>query len=187
MNPVGDTYLPAGPAWCDQFATSQLLDALVEPFQTKAKAFLAALEAGGATYRVQATYRPPERAYLMHFACMIAQASQDPASVPAMAGVNIDWTCGGDRGLAKHQAGEMVKAYGIVYPAALQSRHTQGLAMDVSITLPTRTKKVVTYKGGDGKSWRFGPTDLPSLYRFGASFGVMKLVSDPPHWSSDGH
>jgi hypothetical protein len=34
-----------------------------------------------------------------------------------------------------------------------------------------------------------GPRDgsNPELIKVGATFGVMKLVSDPPHWSDDGH
>jgi hypothetical protein len=27
----------------------------------------------------------------------------------------------------------------------------------------------------------------PVLHKIGASYGVIKLLSDPPHWSSDGH
>lgn len=28
---------------------------------------------------------------------------------------------------------------------------------------------------------------LGDLYAVGATYGVQKLVSDPPHWSDDGH
>jgi len=58
-------------------------------------AFISQLQKAGASVSIADTYRPPERAWLMHWCCMIGGSGQDPAAVPAMAGVEIDWTCGG--------------------------------------------------------------------------------------------
>jgi hypothetical protein len=30
-------------------------------------------------------------------------------------------------------------------------------------------------------------SDETDLHALGATYGVIKLVSDPPHWSDDGH
>lgn len=178
-----------GAWWCAQFPTSVRLEDLAPPFRGKAAAFLDAVEAGVGhpCYTISATYRPPERAYLMHWSCMLANSGQDPAHIPAMDGVAIDWTAGGDRAAARAGAAAMVKAYNIAFPAALVSRHTQRRALDVTFTIPSRPKAPYRFTDGAGQTWSFGPNDLNLLYRFGATFGVIKLESDPPHWSDDGH
>jgi hypothetical protein len=161
----------AGPEWVSMFPTSKSLDDLVEPFQSNCRAFIAALEEKGATVTISATYRPVERAAMMHWCCMIApangEAGMDPDAVPLIPGVDIQWNLGTpEETIAASKA--MREGYGIVYPAALISRHTQHLAIDMTIT------------GQYGMS--------PSaLWAYGATFGVIKLISDLPHWSSDGH
>jgi hypothetical protein len=163
--------ISAGPAWVAQFPTSRSLDDLVSPFKENCQAFIAAIQAQGGEVEISATYRPPERAYLMHYCCCIApengEAGMDPDAVPPMAGVDIQWNLGNPTATIAASAA-MRRGYGIVYPAALVSRHTQRLAIDMTIT-------------GEG---------IPqgqALYDWGASFGVIKLISDTPHWSSDGH
>ncbi len=71
-------------------------------------------------------------------------------------------------------------------PAALQSRHTQALAIDwiVTWTPPLRMQngngQAVTVPGtGDA-------SQNATLWDVGATFGVYKLEYDPPHWSVDG-
>lgn len=102
----------------------------------------------------------------MHYCCMIAQGKQDPACIAPMPGVDIDWGCVSPE-VSKAACEAMMQGYGIVFPAALQSRHTQRLAIDMTIT-----------------GFHLSGQDL---WDYGKSFGVVKLVSDPPHWSSDGH
>ena len=94
---------------------------------------------------------------------MIAKAKQDPASVPSMPGVEIQWDLG-DPSKTRAASKAMMQGYGIVYPAALVSRHTQRLAIDMTVA----------------------PMPADAI-QMGAAFGVIKLVDDPPHWSSDGH
>lgn len=180
---------PPGAAWCARYPGSDRLEDLAEPFRSGAIAFMAALAAGVGhpVHQVMATWRPAERAYLMHWACMIANSGQDPAEVPAMAGVPIDWTAAGDVLAARAGCKAMVRGYGIAFPAALASRHTQRRAFDARIVIPPRPVELYRFRDAKAQTWMFGGEDLPSLYKFGATFGVMKLQSDPPHWSDDGH
>lgn len=103
----------------------------------------------------------------MHYACMIGQGKQAPDLIPPMPGVEIAWDAG-DSETTRTLAAQMVKTYGIVFPPALESRHTQGLAIDMSIS------------GINGVSDQ-------EILGMGKNFGVIKLISDPPHWSIDGH
>jgi hypothetical protein len=82
----------------------------------------------------------------------------------------------------------MVQGYEIVYKPALTSRHTEGKAIDMAIKwegdlviVNGKGSKVTiktTPRNGSGNA---------QLHQVGSSFGVIKLSSDPPHWSSDGH
>jgi len=154
-------------AWCSQFPTSTSLDDLISPFRENCKSFIQYLEGAGATVSVAATYRPPERAYLMHYCCMIAGGpNMDPAAVPPFPGVGIQWDLGSAE-LSVGAAKAMMKGYGIAYPAALVSRHTQRRAIDMTIN-------------GFALSGQ-------ALWDLGKTYGLIKLVSDPPHWSDDGH
>ena len=178
---------PSGPQWCPRFPTSTSLDDLLPDFGDACRAFISAMKRGGAMVSVAATYRPPERAYLMHWCCMIGGSGQDPASVPPMAGVNIDWTCGHNLGQAKSAAQAMMTGYDIQFPAALVSRHTQRRAVDMTISW--NGTLAITDFDGNAHSIASGPRDGSNseLIAVGKSFGVIKLVSDPPHWSDDGH
>ena len=182
--------LPAGPSWCAEFPTSKSLDDLVEPFRSAAKAFVDALEQAGADVVISATHRPRERAYLMHWCCYVAGFKDssgtyqkiDPSQVPSMDGVDIDWTCGGNPGIAMASAMKMRTMYGIVCTPVLDSRHTQGLAVDMTIKWTGNLE----IERADGTT-AVVPMGLPEqLWPVGASYGVIKLASDPPHWSSDG-
>ena len=54
--------------WANAHAkNSDSVDDLVDPFQKNVKAFIAALEAAGATVDVKATRRDAKRAYLFHW------------------------------------------------------------------------------------------------------------------------
>lgn len=156
---------PAGAVWCHRYGTSTSTGDLAEPFQSNCMRFIAALRAAGASVAIADTYRPPERAYLMHYCCMVAQGKMPPDAVPPMDGVGIQWDLG-DPDATRAAAQQMMKGYGIVFPAALVSRHTQRRAIDMTVT--------------------GGPKDQ-ALWDMGRGFGVIKLVTDEPHWSDDGH
>jgi hypothetical protein len=182
----------SGPAWVSKFPNSRSVDALVEPFRTIVTNFLTALRDSGATVTIADTLRPPERAYLMHFAFAIARQGKDPATVPSKAGVDIQWVHPASRGVSsatasKKAAEKMVQAYGIVFKPALNSRHTEGNAIDMSIGWIGDL--VIAKADGTSITVTSAPRtgDNSSLQQVGASYGVIKLVSDPPHWSTDGH
>jgi len=183
---------PSGPDWVKQFPTTSNLGDLQEPFQTKVRTFLKALSDAGANVTVADTLRPPQRVYLMHWSYAIANGSANPAKVPTMDGVDIQWVHTDEAGnpdavATKAAASAMVHAYGIVFAPALVSRHTQGLAIDMTITwqgnlqINDATGNVVTISSMPRNGGN------PGLHKVGATYGVIKLVTDPPHWSSDGH
>ena len=178
---------PSGPQWCARFPTSVSPSDLLPAFRDRALAFISAMERGGALVSIAATYRPPERAYLMHWCCMIADSGQDPAAVPPMDGVDIDWGHDGNVLDARAAAGAMKSAYQIRFPAALTSRHTQHRAIDMTISWQG-TLKVLDFNGQERVITmppRSGSNQV--LVDVGRSFGVIKLMTDPPHWSDDGH
>ena len=177
----------SGPGWCARFATSTSLDDLLPDFGDCVRAFLTQLRRAGANVQVNATWRPPQRAYLMHWCCMVGDSGQDAAAVPALPGVDIDWTHGGDMASARAAARQMMARYQIRFPAALVSRHTQRRAIDMTIAWKGALR--VTDFNGQTHVIDAPPRtgSNPVLIGVGASFGVIKLVKDPPHWSDDGH
>jgi hypothetical protein len=183
----------SGIQWVSQFPTSKSTDDLVEPFQANAKNFIAALQAAQASVTVADTLRPSERAYLMHFSFEIARKNLDPGAVPPRAAVDIQWTHTDAQGqpdlaASKAAAEQMVVGYGIVFEPVLESRHTQGLAIDMTITWTSD----LTITNGDGSTTTISSlprtgTGNSDLHKVGESYGVFKLLADAPHWSSDGH
>lgn len=176
----------SGPQWVSRFPGSRSIFDTKPPFLDKLSKFHQALVEAGINVKISATFRPPERAYLMHFSTKISKGQIDPRRVPPMAGVNIQWFHG-NLAKSKTAATQMVRAYGIAFPPSLKSRHTQGLAIDMTLTWAGTIKiKDATGAVKAIGAPRSGQTNT-ALHRVGASYGVIKLVSDPPHWSSDGH
>jgi hypothetical protein len=181
----------SGADWVKQFPTSKDVEDLASPFRENVKSFLAALDAAKATVSISATYRPKERAYLMHYAFVIAREGYNPSNVPVMTGVDIDWVhrkANGriDLDASKNAAEDMVNGYDIVYRPALTSQHTARQAIDMSITWDG-TLTIDDARGNENEIKtppRTGQNAL--LAKVGKTYGVLKLVSDPPHWSSNG-
>jgi hypothetical protein len=175
---------PSGAQWCSRFPGSRSVEDLVEPFKTSVNEFFAALSSSAAVQvDVNATFRPPERAYLMHYAWCIARGLIQATQVPPMTGVDIVW----DHPNAIAAAEAMVQGYGMVFIAALASNHTKGLAIDMNITWSGAL--TVTDANGATRNIAGGPrnNDNLELQSFAGTFGVHKLASDPPHWSINGH
>lgn len=131
----------SGLIWVGRFPGSNSASDLIPSFRTNLESFLAALKAAGASIHISATLRPPERAYLMHYAWGIARDSINPSTVPSMPGVDIEWahrlpdgTI--DSAKSKQAAEEMIgpSGYNMVQRAALTSRHTEGRAVDMNIS-----------------------------------------------------
>lgn len=182
---VADGLELSGAQWTARFPTSQSIADLAAPFSDHVAAFVKAMQDAGATVQISATFRPKERAYLMHWAWMIGKTGFDPASVPPMPGVAIQWRHP-TPAATKAAALDMVAAYGMVQVAVLNSRHTEREAIDMTIrwagTLnirqPDETVRSIGSQPRNGGN--------AELVRVGHSYGVIKLISDPPHWSNDG-
>ncbi len=183
--------LPSGKSWVSLFPTSTSVDDLLPPFRDNLKAFLTALNKSGAGVTISATYRPVERAYLMHYAFRIAREGLSPQSVPGKSGVDIQWAHRDSAGkldlaASRRAAEDMVAAYGIAFRPALNSNHTARLAVDMTIVW----SGTLTILNASGKKVLIGSTPRSgsnaALIQVGKSFGVIKLVSDPPHWSQNG-
>ncbi|MDP1977236.1 hypothetical protein [Undibacterium sp.] len=173
-------FVLSGPTWVSRFPTSRSLDDLHPQFKSSMNRFVEAIRSGGGDINVDATYRPSERAYLMHYAHKIASGQINPEDVPPMAGVPVQWVHPVPSD-SVNAARQMKQAYGIVYPPALVSRHTARGAVDMRVTgLLGRT-----VADANGNSVRIDKES--DLYPVGASYGVRKLVSDKPHWSDDGN
>lgn len=188
---------PSGAHWCVRFAGSRSVTACMEPFRANVTSFIAALRAAGASVTVSATYRPPQRAYLMHWSWMIVNIGIDPRTIPKMAGVNIRWDhvdAAGVYAAADSLAGAqgMVDGYdmqNLMTAPALNSRHTVGAAIDMSISwVDTLTVKDA---GGNTENITGQPRNGMNvrLAAIGASYGVIKYNgsgTDRPHWSDTG-
>jgi len=180
----------SGAAWWHanqaNYPNSAKLADLASPFREKAMRFIAALQAAGADVSVTSTLRNPIRAYLMHYSGTVANGTDAPSAVPAKAGCPIVWDHGN---LAQSKAGarEMYQLFNIKFPASLTSLHIQGEAVDMTIswsgTLSIVDANGVTRALGAPRS---GETNA-GLHAVGATYGVHKLLSDAPHWSSTGH
>ena len=176
----------SGAQWVSRFPCSVDLEALASPFRERVTAFYNALVDAGATISIGATLRPAERAFLMHYAFLIATGKLLPEQVPPHPVINIIWvheTLEQSRQAAK----EMVAAYEIAYAPSLHSKHIDGRAVDMTISWLDDLHIV------DGQARAVVIADPPrsgdnrKLQAVGRSYGVYKLPSDPPHWSDDGH
>jgi hypothetical protein len=179
----------SGAAWWHanqaKYPGSNQVQDLEPAFRGKVEAFLAALWKAGASVHVSSTRRSPERAYLMHYSWAVAHGTIKPAAVPQRAGVHIRWDHGDDQ-RSKRAAAEMVRLFGMKHQASLTSRHLEGEAIDMTISW-TGTLKIANHNGKEfciASTPRSG--DNRDLHAVGATYGVIKLVTDPPHWSWDG-
>jgi hypothetical protein len=183
---------PSGAGWVKEFPTSKEVSDLDSSFAGKVQNFVAALQAAGATVTINATKRPPERAYLMHWAWMIAKKGYDPRKVPAMKGVEINWWHG-DLKTSKDAAQEMVDGYGInklkVAPS-LTSHHITGKAIDMEISWSGDL--VIKNAKGAAILIKTSPKNQTNraLIAVGRTYQVIhyiEVAKDKVHWSVDGH
>jgi hypothetical protein len=127
----------------------------------------------------------------MHFCSRIFKQTINPQNVPSKAGVDIEWVhtkANGSVDLAASRAAAkaMVNAYGIAYPPALKSRHTEGRAIDMTIkwsgnlVIANRENTTTTVTSTPRNGFNL------ALRKVGKTYGVNKNASDLPHWSTDG-
>ena len=167
-----------------RYPNSAALGDLVQPFRDNVTAFLKALRDAGATVAISATRRNATRAHLMHYSWCVAKGSVAPNKVPALPGLAIVWDHG-DLARSKAGAQAMADLFEIAFEPSLTSRHIDGRAIDMTITWPGTLK----IRDKQGKTREIGAPrsgDNPDLQKLGAGYGVIKLLTDPPHWSDDG-
>ena len=187
----------SGIGWVNRYRGSSSLGDLRGTFRDRVEAFVDALRTSGATVTIAATYRPPRRAYLMHWAWLIVKRNLDPAIVPPMDGVDIVWMHEDSDGNYSRQlsvaaARAMVVGFDIEHlgiAPSLQSRHTLGYGIDMNIswngilTIPDADGNIVQIKTSPRSGLNL------QLRRVGESYGVVKYNRagrDDPHWSDNG-
>ncbi|HEX8301421.1 hypothetical protein [Sphingomonas sp.] len=169
-----------------RYPNSEKVADLASPFRDRASAFIDALKAAGAKVTVSATRRNRTRAHLMHYSWRVSRGEMAPGQVPALAGLAIRWDHG-DLAKSKKGAREMSDLFGIAFQPSLTSLHIEGRAIDMTISW-TGTIEVKDKAGRKRPlgAPRSGDTNT-ELHAIGVTYGVLKLLSDPPHWSDNGH
>ncbi len=179
---------PSGASWVSDFPASTSTSDLLASFRPGVDAFISAMRAAGATVSISNTLRPPERAYLMHYSWRVAKKIIKAKDVPAMDGVDIEWVHATDAASIQ-AAQDMVAGYEIVAAPALTSRHTEGRAIDMTISWTSN----LTIAKKDGTTQKITTTprtgENADLISVGSGYGVIKatFTGDPPHWSDDGN
>ena len=183
----------SGAQWCTRYPGSKDVSKLRQSFQEPVNAFIAAMEAAGATVTPAATYRPKERAYLMEWCWLISRKKIEPENVPHRTGVAIEWVHKTkEQSVAAAQV--MSDAYGMqrlhTKPAGESSLHCIGEAIDMNISWSSFLK--IQNRDGSDVTITSTPRDETNqdLKKIGATYGVIKFVggtSDRPHWSTTGN
>jgi hypothetical protein len=181
----------SGKQWVSRFPGTNEISDLEPTFQEGVKRFIAALKQAGAEYRPTSTYRPPERAYLMHWSWLIWHKDVDASDVPPMEGVYIEWVHSTPE--ESYQAAEdMVIAYGtkkLKIPPQTKSQHTKREAIDMVISW----SGVLNIVNADGNLVEITTTPRnemnSELHKVAETYGVIKYrggYDDPYHWSTTG-
>lgn len=190
-HPLMDNKELSGAQWARRFSGSNDTKGLSGNFRHAVDDFIYAMTEAGIEVTIDATYRPIQRSYLMHWSWRIVNDGQDPAKVPAMAGVEIEW----DHQTASRSvlaAKEMVDAFSmrrLRTRPALRSQHNWGMAIDMSLTW----RGMVSIKDANGTMVQIKSSPRSGmnrqLIRIGATYGVKKYAGggrDVPHWSNNG-
>jgi hypothetical protein len=196
----------SGPSWVSRFPGSDLVSDLSGSFRQHVTDFISAMQLAGITVTVINTLRRPEQAYLMHYSWLIAKGQIDPAAVPPFAPgpgrgpVSICWqhtdpSGAEDLAASAVAAKGMVRGYhispGLAVAPALDSLHTEGLAIDMTTTWSNARITIVDGTGHPVTISTTSHNGLNSgLIAVGATYGVihyLNAAADPTHWSANGH
>lgn len=182
---------PSGAPWARRFKGSRATDDLTGNFRLAVDDFILAMKAAGMAVVINATYRPVERSYLMHWSWRIGKGKVEPEEVPALAGVDIEWVHATAADSIK-AARELMSALGIANlgtSPALRSQHNLGLAIDMSISW----NGIVSIMDATGELVRIDTVPRSGMNRqlieVGRGYGVKKYGGsgrDEPHWSNNG-
>lgn len=177
--------------WQKTYApNSKRVDDLELQFRAKVTDFIKALRAAGAKVDEKHTLRTPQAAYLWDWAWQIAKGKARPKDAKPYSGPlpvpDIEWDHGNDANSIK-AANEMVAGFELIHQPSPKSLHLSGTAIDMKITW-TGT---IDVKKKDGSKvsipYMSDVNANTDLHTVGASYGVIKLTNDKPHWSYNGH
>jgi hypothetical protein len=108
------------------------------------------------------------------------------SAVPPEPGCTIIWDHGNEQ-QSRDAAREMRDLFNIAYRPSLNSRHIEGKAIDMTISWSGD----LVMRDAQGNLVNVPPPrsgDINArLRQVGAGYDVIKLLSDKPHWSTDGH
>ena len=182
----------SGAAWWranqQRYPNSRRIDDLADDFRDNVRRFIDALTAANARVAVSSTRRNATRAHLMHYCWKVANGEIDPSAVPARPGLDIQWDHG-TPGPSRRAARDMVNLFNMAHIASLTSNHIRGTAIDMTINWSGDLEIAVPGQASPTLI-REGPRNGAqnrALHDVGRQYGVIKLVSDPPHWSHNGH
>lgn len=181
----------SGAQWVGRFRGTRKISDLEPGFQASVNNFVAALKQAGAMHTPTSTYRPPERAYLMHWSWLIWQHRVDPRNVPPMDGVLIEWVHPSLEESCQ-AAEDMVMGYqidGLDTPPAPHSQHTARQAIDMVFSW-SGTLSIVDANGNTVEITTTPRNEMNArLHQVAASYGVIKYkggYDDRVHWSTTG-
>lgn len=112
----------------------------------------------------------------------------DPREVPALDGVEINWVhAKDDAAFTKSRAAaeQMVRAFALTAPPPPTSRLAGRRAMEMTITWDGNLK----IEDANGQIKTLGApqsNNNPGLIEVAATYGVIKVATEPPCWSEDG-
>ena len=188
--PKGDKEL-SGARWAQRFLGGTNIRDITGTFRHAVDEFVSAMNEAGIRVQIEATYRPTQRSYLMHWSWRIVNDGFDPAKIPAMAGVEIEWEHP-TAAASLRAANDMVDALSIRRlrtEPALRSQHNFRLAIDMSLSW----SGTVSVADANGKVVLINTLPRTGMNRqlieIGATYGVKKYVGgsrDVPHWSNNG-
>ena len=177
----------SGPEWCTRFPASDSVDQLMVPFRDKVKRFLDALGAGDAAVSIGATYRPKQ---LARTSCTTRGRSPTARSRHARCRRSRASRSAGSPDRRRIRRGRRRDGGGMRHrlrAAAHFTTHARpGDRSGDRVGRGSRDRR----RQGPASRRRHRPArrhEPGAMGGIGASFGVMKLASDPLHWSSDGH
>ena len=182
----------SGERWGRKFPGSTNTMGLSGNFRLAVEDFLYAMKEAGIRVAINATYRPPQRSYLMHYAWRLARQQLDPQHIPRMAGVHIAWDHGEiDASVKAAKAMSIVLQINhLPIKPALRSQHNSGLAIDMDLLW----SGTVEVKDASGNLVRIATLPRTGMNRqliaVAATYGVKKYNgpgSDRPHWSNNGY
>lgn len=190
----GDAKNLSGRAWFNanqsKYPNSKDIADLAGGFKSSVQKFIKALEDAGATVKVTATRRSPERAALMYYSWQVGKVGMKADKVPKINGVDINWDHGDDK-KSKAGAKEMYDAFGIAGVVAKpgNSNHLTGNAIDMNISW-SGDLKIKNAKGEDVTIATSPKSEKNSeLQDIGAGYGCKngaKTIGEPWHWSPSG-